>query len=57
MGMATAEQEKQLKKLLVQQKKKTNDLKRLKTEQTAKKRARDVKKVKEFLLYINHILI
>jgi hypothetical protein len=46
MGMATAEQEKQLKKLLVEQKKKSNDLKRLKAEQTAKKRARDMKKVK-----------
>ncbi len=47
MGMATAEQEKQLKKLLVEQKKKSNDLKRLKAEQTAKKRARDMKKVKK----------
>ena len=45
MGMATAEQEKQLKKLLVEHKKKTNDLKRLKAEQTAKKRAREIKKV------------
>ena len=41
------EQEKQLKKLLVEQKKKTNDLKRLKAEQTAKKRAREIKKVIE----------
>ncbi|CAF2310322.1 unnamed protein product [Rotaria sp. Silwood2] len=46
MGMATAEQEKQLKKLLVEQKKKSNDLKRLKAEQTAKKRAREIKKRK-----------
>ena len=55
MGMATAEQEKQLKKLLVEQKKKTNDLKRLKTEQSAKKRARDMKKVKKFLFYNDKI--
>jgi hypothetical protein len=47
MGMATNEQEKQLKKLLVEQKKKSNDLKRLKAEQTAKKRYREVKKVKK----------
>jgi hypothetical protein len=47
MGMATAEQEKQLKKLLVEQKKKSNDLKRLKAEQTAKKRAREIKKVRK----------
>ena len=46
MGMATREQEKQLKKLLVEQKKKSGDLKRLKAEQTAKKRARETKKVK-----------
>ncbi|CAF0879390.1 unnamed protein product [Adineta steineri] len=46
MGMATAEQEKQLKKLLVEQKKKSNDLKRLKAEQSAKKRAREIKKRK-----------
>ena len=46
MGMATNEQEKQLKKLLVEQKKKSNDLKRLKAEQTAKKRYREIKKVK-----------
>lgn len=46
MGMATAEQEKQLKKLLVEHKKKTNDLKRLKAEQSAKKRAREIKKVR-----------
>ncbi|UJR25996.1 hypothetical protein I4U23_007343 [Adineta vaga] len=46
MGMATTEQEKQLKKLLVEQKKKKNDLKRLKAEQTAKKRAREIKKRK-----------
>lgn len=45
MGMATVEQEKQLKKLLVEHKKKTNDLKRLKAEQAAKKRAREIKKV------------
>lgn len=45
MGMATTEQEKQLKKLLVEQKKKSNDLKRLKAEQAAKKRYREVKKV------------
>ena len=45
MGMATTEQEKQLKKLLVEHKKRTNDLKRLKAEQTAKKRAREIKKV------------
>ena len=45
MGMATAEQEKQLKRLLVEQKKKSNDLKRLKAEQSAKKRAREAKKV------------
>ncbi|CAF4919333.1 unnamed protein product, partial [Rotaria socialis] len=44
MGMATAEQEKQLKKLLVEQKKKSNDLKRLKAEQAAKKRYREIKK-------------
>ncbi len=57
MGMATAEQEKQLKKLLVEQKKKSNDLKRLKAEQTAKKRARDMKKVKKssFTLVNNYI--
>jgi len=48
MGMATKEQEKQLKKLLVEQKKKTNDLKRLKAEQAAKKRAREIKKVNNF---------
>jgi hypothetical protein len=47
MGMATNDQEKQLKKLLVEQKKKSNDLKRLKAEQAAKKRYREVKKVKE----------
>jgi len=47
MGMATSEQEKQLKKLLVEQKKKSNDLKRLKAEQTAKKRAREIKKVRK----------
>jgi hypothetical protein len=47
MGMATAEQEKQLKKLLVEQKKKSNDLKRLKAEQAAKKRYREAKKVRE----------
>jgi hypothetical protein len=47
MGMATSEQEKQLKKLLVEQKKKANDLKRLKAEQAAKKRYREVKKVRE----------
>ncbi|CAF3323023.1 unnamed protein product [Rotaria socialis] len=46
MGMATAEQEKQLKKLLVEQKKKSNDLKRLKAEQAAKKRYREIKKRK-----------
>jgi hypothetical protein len=46
MGMATNEQEKQLKKLLVEQKKKANDLKRLKAEQAAKKRYREIKKVK-----------
>lgn len=46
MGMATADQQKQLKKLLVEQKKKTNDLKRLKAEQASKKRARDIKKVR-----------
>ena len=45
MGMATVEQEKQLKKLLVEQKKKSNDLKRLKAEQAAKKRYREAKKV------------
>ena len=45
MGMATSEQEKQLKKLLVEQKKKSNDLKRLKAEQAAKKRYREAKKV------------
>ena len=45
MGMATNEQEKQLKKLLVEQKKKSNDLKRLKAEQAAKKRYREIKKV------------
>jgi hypothetical protein len=47
MGMATTEQEKQLKKLLVEQKKKSNDLKRLKAEQAAKKRAREMKKVRK----------
>ena len=47
MGMATTEQEKQLRKLLVEQKKKSNDLKRLKAEQAAKKRAREAKKVKK----------
>lgn len=46
MGMATTEQEKQLKKLLVEQKKKSNDLKRLKAEQAAKKRYREIKKVR-----------
>ncbi|CAF4433505.1 unnamed protein product [Rotaria sp. Silwood2] len=46
MGMATNEQEKQLKKLLVEQKKKSNDLKRLKAEQAAKKRYREIKKRK-----------
>ncbi|CAF1644201.1 unnamed protein product [Adineta ricciae] len=46
MGMATNEQEKQLKKLLVEQKKKANDLKRLKAEQAAKKRYREIKKRK-----------
>lgn len=45
MGMATTEQEKQLKRLLVEQKKKSNDLKRLKAEQAAKKRYREAKKV------------
>ena len=45
MGMATHEQEKQLKKLLVEQKKKSSDLKRLKAEQSAKKRYREIKKV------------
>lgn len=45
MGMATVEQEKQLKRLLVEQKKKSNDLKRLKAEQAAKKRYREAKKV------------
>ena len=45
MGMATVEQEKQLKKLLVEQKKKSSDLKRLKAEQAAKKRYREAKKV------------
>lgn len=45
MGMATVEQEKQLKKLLVEQKKKSGDLKRLKAEQAAKKRYREAKKV------------
>jgi len=49
MGMATNEQEKQLKKLLVEQKKKSNDLKRLKAEQSAKKRYRELKKVKHIL--------
>jgi len=48
MGMTTNEQEKQLKKLLVEQKKKSNDLKRLKAEQAAKKRAREIKKVNNF---------
>jgi len=43
--MTTNEQEKQLKKLLVEQKKKSNDLKRLKAEQAAKKRYREIKKV------------
>jgi len=52
MGMATAEQEKQLKKLLVEQKKKSNDLKRLKAEQAAKKRAREMKKVRRSLSII-----
>lgn len=47
MGMTTAEQEKQLKKLLVEQKKKSNDLKRLKAEQAAKKRYREAKKVRK----------
>lgn len=47
MGMATAEQERQLKKLLVEQKKKSSDLKRLKAEQAAKKRYREAKKVQE----------
>lgn len=47
MGMATKEQEKQLKKLLVEQKKKSGDLKRLKAEQAAKKRSREMKKVKK----------
>ncbi|CAF4955808.1 unnamed protein product, partial [Rotaria magnacalcarata] len=37
---------KQLKKLLVEQKKKSNDLKRLKAEQAAKKRYREIKKRK-----------
>ena len=46
MGMATKEQETQLKKLMVEQKKKSNDLKRLKAEQAAKKRYREIKKVK-----------
>lgn len=47
MGMATIEQEKQLKRLLVEQKKKSGDLKRLKAEQAAKKRYREAKKVEE----------
>jgi hypothetical protein len=57
MGMATNEQEKQLKKLLVEQKKKSNDLKRLKAEQAAKKRYREIKKVnkKSFKLIKNQI--
>ncbi len=57
MGMATTEQEKQLKKLLVEQKKKTNDLKRLKAEQAAKKRAREAKKVREIFIYNDYHLI
>ena len=51
MGMATVEQEKQLKKLLVEQKKKSNDLKRLKAEQLAKKRYREAKKVSCLLIF------
>jgi hypothetical protein len=57
MGMATTEQEKQLKKLLVEQKKKTNDLKRLKAEQAAKKRAREAKKVRRIFIYNDYHLI
>jgi hypothetical protein len=53
MGMATNEQEKQLKKLLVEQKKKSNDLKRLKAEQAAKKRYREIKKVNKKIFQIN----
>lgn len=49
MGMATVEQERQLKKLLVEQKKKSSDLKRLKAEQAAKKRYREAKKVESIL--------
>jgi hypothetical protein len=56
MGMATIEQEKQLKKLLVEQKKKTNDLKRLKAEQAAKKRAREAKKVRKKNLHFTMII-
>jgi len=53
MGMATNDQEKQLKKLLVEQKKKSSDLKRLKAEQAAKKRYREIKKVTKNILKKN----
>jgi hypothetical protein len=59
MGMATGEQEKQLKKLLVEQKKKSSDLKRLKAEQAAKKRYRETKKVRNYSYKISklHLII